>query len=136
LRIEIAPILIKGADEFDTVFKNLNRRVDALLVAPQAFFGVHHKKLLALISAAKLPSIHERRTKPEGGALMSYGPNYAALLRKTASYVEKILKGAKPADLPVEQPTEYELVINMKTAKLLDLTFPESVIARADRVIQ
>ena len=73
---------------------------------------------------------------PEAGALMSYGPNYAALLRKTARHVDKILKGARPAELPVEQPTEYELVINLKTAKALGLTIPQSVLVRADDVIR
>ena len=136
LRIDIVPVLVTTPGELETAFVGLNRRVDALLVAPQAFFAVHRKRVIELAARAKLPAIHERRVFPDAGALMSYGPNYASLLRKTARHVAKILKGTRPADLPVEQPTEYELVINLRTAKALGLTIPQSVLARSDDVIR
>jgi putative ABC transport system substrate-binding protein len=136
LRIDIVPVLITAPNDLEIAFVALNRRVEALLVAPQAFFAVHRRSIIELASRSRLPAIHERRVFPEGGALMSYGPNYAALLRKTARHVDKILKGTEPADLPVEQPTEYELVINLKTAKALGLTIPQSILARADEVIR
>ena len=136
LQIDIVPVRITTPNELETAFAGLNRRVEALLVAPQVFLGVHRRRVIELISLARLPSIHERRALPEAGALMSYGPNYAALLRQAARHVDKILKGVSPADLPVEQPTQYELVINLKTAKTLGLTIPQSVLARADEVLR
>ena len=83
-----------------------------------------------------MPAIYERRAFPDAGGLMSYGPNYAALFRKAARHVDKILRGATPADLPVEQPTEYDFVINLKTAKALGLIIPQAVLARADELIR
>jgi putative ABC transport system substrate-binding protein len=136
LKIDIIPVLITTPDELELTFLHLNRRVQALLVAPQVFFGVRRKRVVELILTAKLPSIHERRAVTEAGALMSYGPNYSALLRQAARHVDRILKGAKPADLPVEQPTKFELVVNLKTAKVLGITIPESILLRADEVIR
>jgi putative tryptophan/tyrosine transport system substrate-binding protein len=135
LNIEIVPVLVNTSKELEAVFSGINRKLQALLVAPQAFFAVHRRRLIDLATLNKLPTIHERKAFPEAGAIMSYGPSYAALLRKTASHVDKILKGTRPADLPVEQPTEYELVINLKTAKTLGLRVPQAVLIRADEVI-
>jgi len=135
MNIEIVPILVSTPKELEAAFSGINRRVEALLVAPQAFFAVHRHKLIDLATQRKLPTIHERKAFPEAGALMSYGPSYTALFRKAAGHVDKILKGTKPADLPVEQPTEYELVINLKTAKAIGLRVPQSVVMRADEVI-
>jgi len=92
--------------------------------------------LLALASKARLPVIYGEKNFAEAGALMSYGPNFGDMFRRSAEYVDKIFKGAKPADLPIEQPKEYELVINLKTAKALGLTIPESILLRADEVIR
>ena len=92
--------------------------------------------LLALASKARLPVIYGEKNFAEAGALMSYGPNFGDMFRRSAEYVDKIFKGAKPADLPIEQPKEYELVINLKTAKALGLTIPEPILLRADEVIR
>jgi putative ABC transport system substrate-binding protein len=136
LDIDIVPVLLVTPNELEVAFVELSRRVQAIFVAPQVFFGVNRRRLMELILLSRLPSIHERRALPEAGALMSYGPNYPALLAKAARHVDKILKGVKPADLPVEQPTEYELVINMRTAKALGLMIPAPILARADDVIR
>ena len=136
LRIDIVPVLVTTPDELETAFAELNLRVQALLVAPQAFFSVHRRRLIELESLKRLPAIHEHRAFPHAGALMSYGPDYTALCRKAARHVDKILKGARPADLPVEQPTKFEFVINLKTAKALGLSIPQSVLVRADEVIR
>jgi putative ABC transport system substrate-binding protein len=136
LGLDIIPVLVKTPSEMQGVFADLNRRVQALLVAPQLFFSLHRQEIVELESMSKLPATHELRKFPDAGALMSYGPNYAALFRKGAQRVDRILKGAHPADLPVEQPTEYELVINLRTAKALGLIVPEVILARADDVIR
>jgi putative ABC transport system substrate-binding protein len=136
LRIDIVPVLVTTPKELETAFEELNRHVEALLVAPQVFFSVHRRRLIELTSLTRLPAIYERRAFPDAGGLMSYGPNYAAVVRSAARHVDKILRGARPADLPVEQPTEYEFVINLKTAKTLGLTIPQPVLVRADEVIR
>src|SRR6476660_7689713 len=96
----------------------------------------HRDAFLDLASKARLPTIHELRRWPEQGALMSYGPDLHDLFYRSASYVDRILKGAKPTDLPIEQPTKFELAINLKTANALGLTVPSSLLARADEVIE
>ena len=136
LRLEIVPVLITTPEELETAFAELSRRVEALLVAPQVFFSLHRRKVIELAAMTRLPAIYELRAFPDAGGLMSYGPDYPALFRKAARHVDKILKGARPADLPVEEPTEYEFVINLKTAKAIGLTVPQSVLARADEVIR
>jgi len=105
--------------------------------AERILFVVHRATLVKLaFKAARLPTTHGASKYAEEGGLMSYGPNRAVLFRRTAGYVDKILKGAKPGDLPIEQPTKFELVINLKTAKALGLTIPESILLRADEVIR
>jgi putative tryptophan/tyrosine transport system substrate-binding protein len=99
-------------------------------------FSSHRKKIADLAVKNRLPTIYERREYVEDGGLMSYGVSEADLFRRAATYVDKILKGAKPADLPVEQPTKFELVINQNTAKQIGLTVPPSVLTRADKVIK
>ena len=111
-------------------------RAGALTVLASAMFFSERRRLVDLAAKNRLPAVYPSREFVDAGGLMSYGPNLADLYRRAATYVDKILKGAKPADLPVEQPTKFELVINLKTAKALGLTIPQSVLGRADQVIE
>ena len=113
------------------------QRPDGLYVTGGgALMSAHGKRIVGFALKSRLPSMYARRGDVDAGGLMSYGPDYGDLFRRAALYVDKILKGAKPADLPVEQPTQFELVINLKTAKQIGLTIPPNVLARADRVIK
>jgi putative ABC transport system substrate-binding protein len=117
-------------------FAAANRsRADGLIVQSHAIYYVHRRQIAELAIWYRLPTIFSQREHVEVGGLMAYGANLADLSRR-AAYVDKILKGAKPADLPVEQPTKFELVINRKTAKALGLTIPQSILVRADEVIE
>jgi putative ABC transport system substrate-binding protein len=111
-------------------------RADALILLQSAFLNTHRTRILKLAAQRRLPTMFAERTHVESGGLMSYAPSLFDLQRRSARYVAKILKGAKPADLPVEQPTKFELVINLKTAKQIGLTIPPNVLARADKVIR
>ena len=124
-------------NQFDAAFAGMAKgRVDALVVVPDGMFLLHRARLAELTARNRLPSIHGLRESVEAGGLMSYGPSNFAMFRRAALFVDKILRGAKPADLPVEQPTKFELVINLKTAKTLGLTIPRSLLLRADQVIE
>ncbi len=137
LGMQLQLLEARGPDEFDGTFAAMAKeRVGALLVVSEAMFNIHRVRLADLAARNKLPSMHGFREDAEAGGLMSYGPDLADLFRRSATYVDKILKGAKPGDLPVEQPTKFELVINLKTAKALGLTIPASVLSRADQVIE
>jgi putative ABC transport system substrate-binding protein len=105
-------------------------------VLPSALFASRIPQMVVLAAQHRLPAMYEHRAFVEAGGLMSYGPDHGDMSRRLAVYVDKILKGAKPADLPIEQPTQLELVINLKTAKALGLTIPPSLLARADQVIE
>jgi putative ABC transport system substrate-binding protein len=127
----------RDPDEFARAFSDMtSARAAALTVLPGAMFLREHRRLVDLAAKNRLPAVYPLREFVDAGGLMSYGANQADLFRRAATYVDKILKGAKPGDLPVEQPTKFELVINLKTAKALGLTIPQSVLARADEVIQ
>jgi putative tryptophan/tyrosine transport system substrate-binding protein len=126
---------VRGAGDFASALNAL-RGIDGVLNADTPLFVTHRARLVEAVAASRLPAIYPARVYVEAGGLMSYGPNLPDLWKRAATYVDKILKGAKPADLPVEQPSTFELVINLKAAKPLGLTIPQSVLVRADEVIQ
>jgi putative ABC transport system substrate-binding protein len=133
LGVSIQPIMIGGGEELDIAFARMSKeRIDAVIVQP----SLPTKRAAELALKHRLAAVSVPRWFAEEGGLMSYSAKLADLYRQAASYVDKILKGAKPADLPVMQPTTFELVINLKTAKVIGLTIPPSVLARADEVIQ
>lgn len=128
--------VLDGAD-IERAFSVFAReRAEAVIVLDEAFIFIHAKRVAELAAGQRLPTMHAWRQSVMAGGLMSYGPNPGEMLRLAATYVDKILKGAKPADLPVEQPTKFELVINLKTAKALGLTIPLSLLLRADEMIE
>ena len=136
LGVRLQFVEARGPADFDRAFSDMTRaRAGALTVLASAMFFNERRRLVDLAAKNRLPAVYPLREFVDAGGLMSYGPNLADLFRRAATYVDKILKGAKPADLPVEQPTKFELVINLKTAKALGLTIPPSVLARADEVI-
>ena len=137
LSIELSFVGVRTPDQFGSAFSDAIRaNAQALYVVEDPIFFTHRVAILELASAARLPTIHELTRWPEAGALMSYGPDLNDLFRRAAFYVARILRGAKPADLPVEQPTKFELVINLKTAKALGLNVPPTLLALADEVIE
>ena len=135
VRLEI--VEARGHTDIDTAFSKMTRsRAGALTVLPSAMLFTERRRLVDLAAKNRLPAVYVQREFVEAGGLMAYGPNLANLFRRAATYVDKILKGAKPGDLPVEQPTKFDLVINLKTAKALGLTIPPSLLGRADEVLQ
>jgi putative ABC transport system substrate-binding protein len=123
--------------DVETAFQTARKgRSDAVLALASRVLVAHRARVAELTVRNRLPTIHSQREHVLSGGLMSYGVSYADLYRRAAAYVHKILKGAKPGDLPIEQPTKFELVINLKAAKALGLTIPPAVLARADEVIQ
>ncbi len=125
------------AADFAGVFETFAKaRVQALLVLPSSLFNAERGQLISLAAKARLPAIYEHSAFTEAGGLISYGANFLDMYRQSAYFVDKILRGAKPADLPVQQPTHYDLVINLKTAKELDLKIPQTLMVRADKVIE
>jgi len=137
LGVRLQFVEARGPDEFARAFSDMSSaRAGALTVLPSNRFLREHRRLVDLAAENRLPAVYTSREFVDAGGLMSYGANSADLHRRAATYVDKILKGAKPGDLPVEQPTKFELVINLKTAKALGLTIPLSVLAHADDLIQ
>jgi putative ABC transport system substrate-binding protein len=135
LGIEIAISEIRRAKEIEPAVAAMKGRVHALYVVADSLMGSHRMLINTLAMAARLPTVHGFREYAETGGLMSYGPNISDMFRRAAEIVDRILRGAKPADLPVEQPTKFELVINLKTAKRLGLNVSPTLLARADKVI-
>jgi putative tryptophan/tyrosine transport system substrate-binding protein len=127
---------IRRVDDIAGAFDALGGRVDALYVTAEALVNVNHVRINTLAVGARLPTMHGFREWVEWGGLMSYGANFPSLYRRAAEFVDKILRGAKPADIPVEQPTKFDLVVNLTTAKALGLKMPEALLLRADEVIE
>ncbi len=137
LRVQLKYLQAHGPNDFARALAAMSReRVDGLILLPSPMFLSERRHIVDLAAKNRLPAMFFFREFAEAGGLMSYGPNFPELWRSAAAYVDKILKGAKPADLPVEQPTKFELVINLKTAKALGLTIPQSLLLRADELIQ
>ena len=137
LGVQLQPREARSAAEIEGAFAAMSRdRVRAVIVLAGYLFLDQRTRVVALAAKRRLPAMYLTRDFVDAGGLMAYGPNYPDLFRRAATFVDKILKGAKPADLPVEQPTKFELVLNQKTAKALGITFPPSVLLRAEQVIQ
>ena len=137
LGLKLQSLGVRSANDFDATFKAaLTERAQALINLPEALVNANFKRIAAFAAKHKMPAIYSDQTAIDVNGLMFYGPNTSEIWRRAAIYVDKILKGAKPADLPVEQPTKFELVINLKIAKQIGLTIPPKVLIRADRVIK
>jgi putative ABC transport system substrate-binding protein len=137
LGVKLQVLRALDPDTIDGAFMAMSReRAEALVEIPNARYVQHRERILKHVAKNRLPSIYSHNLDVEDGGLMSYGVNYAAEYRRTAIYADKILKGAKPADLPIEQPVKFELVINLKAAKQIGLKIPPNVLTRADRVIR
>jgi putative ABC transport system substrate-binding protein len=137
LGVRLQPVGVRDPNEFKSAFSAMTREhAGALMLLADSMFRAYRARIVELAGRSRLPSIFWTRDSVEAGGLMSYGATYPDLYRRAAIFVDKILKGAKPADLPVEQPTKFEFVINLKTAKQIGLTIPPNVLARADRVIR
>jgi putative tryptophan/tyrosine transport system substrate-binding protein len=137
LNLTLLPVDVPAPEGFATAFTAIKRaHVGAILVGGSPFFWGNRHRIIAFAAEERLPACYWDRIFAESGGLMSYGADYADITRRAASYVDKILRGAKPGDLPIEQPTRFELVINTKTAKALGLTIPQSLLLRADQIIE
>ena len=136
LGLDSVTMEIRRGEDIEPLFGALKERTDALYVCADPLVVTHQVRINAFALAAKLPTMHSLREHIETGGLISYGPNFPDLFRRTADYVDKILRGAKPADIPVEQPTKFDLVINLTTARALGLDIPPTLLARADEVIE
>ena len=137
LGLELQSIEIRGPDDFDGAFQTATRKRAGALLTLADSLTINHQSLIVYLAAkSRLPTMHEQREFVEAGGLMSYGPSVLGLFRHVATYVDKILKGRKPDDLPVEQPMKFEFIINLKAAKQIGLTIPPNLLVRADRVIR
>jgi putative tryptophan/tyrosine transport system substrate-binding protein len=137
IAVEVAEAPVRNTTEIEEAIAKLGREPGGgLIVPPDAFTVLHHQLLIRLAQQHRLPAVYAYRTYVAEGALMSYGPDVYDVFRRSASYVDRILKGAKPADLPIQQPTKFELAINLKTAKALGLQIPDKLLALADEIIE
>jgi putative ABC transport system substrate-binding protein len=136
LGFEVAIFDIRRAEDIEPVFEALKNRAEVLYVCADPLVFANRVRVATLALGARLPTIYDNEAFVEAGGLMSYGPSFADMFRRSAEYVDKILRGAKPADLPVEQPTKLDLVVNLTTAKVIGLSVPPTLLARADKVIE
>jgi putative ABC transport system substrate-binding protein len=136
LGLKVVILEVRRAEDIAPAFDALNGRAEALYVCSDAFLVDNRIQIATLALRARLPTSDPSREFVEAGGLMSYGPNFPDLFRRAAEYVDRILRGTKAADIPVEQPTKFDLIINLTTAKALGLTIPESFLLRADEVIE
>jgi putative ABC transport system substrate-binding protein len=136
IALEVIPLEIRRGEDIVPAFEAFKDRAEALYVVIDPLTNTHRGRINTLALAERLPTMHATREGVEAGGLMSYGPNLPDLFRRAADHVDKILRGSKPADIPVEQPTKFDLVVNLTTAKALGLTVPETLLARADEVIE
>jgi putative tryptophan/tyrosine transport system substrate-binding protein len=134
--IEATTFPIRRAEDIAAAFEALKEQVDALFVVQDALLVANRTRLITFSLAARLPTVFRSREFVQAGGLMSYGPNFQSLFQRAAEYVDKILRGTKPGDVPVEQPTKFDLVVNLTTAKAIGLMVPQSLLARADEVIE
>jgi len=134
--LKILRIEVRNPETLNHAFEQAGQKAQAVLVLPDPIIAEHRTQVSALATKYRLPTMYALRDFVDVGGLMVYGPDFAVAWRRAADYVDKILKGAKPADLPIEQPTKYVLVVNLKTAKALGITIPESILLRADEVIR
>jgi putative tryptophan/tyrosine transport system substrate-binding protein len=136
LGVQLHLVEVRGSDEFERVFSTMtSARAEALIVFPSAMLFNERRRLVDLAARHRLPAMYQAREIVELGGLIAYGASIPDLIRRSATHVDKILKGAKPADLPMEQPTKFELIINLKTAEALGLTIPSTLLFQADKVI-
>ena len=137
LGLQFQSLEVRDSKDFDTVFEAATKgRAEALLTSPSSFLNTHQTRIIEFATKNRLPAMYAQPEFVDVGGLMSYAPNYADLFRRAAVYVDKILKGTRPGDIPVEQPTKFEFIINLKAAKQIGLTIPPNVLARADKVIK
>jgi len=136
LGLEVTTSEIRRAEDIAPAFEALRERADALYLCPDPLMNTNRTRINILAVGARLPTMHGIREYVEAGGLMSYGPNLASQFRRAADFVDKILRGAKPAEIPVEQPTKFDLIINLTAAKALGLEIPPTLLARADEVIE
>jgi putative ABC transport system substrate-binding protein len=134
--VVVARLEIRHPAAIPSILESIKGRADALYVAVDGLLAANRIRINAFALTARIPAVWNQRVHVERGALMSYGPDFAHLFRRTAEYVDKILRGAKPADLPIEQPTKFDFVVNLSTARSLGLTISESILLRADEVIE
>jgi putative tryptophan/tyrosine transport system substrate-binding protein len=137
LKVEAIAAPVRGDVEIEQVITSLGRELGAgLIISPDGFMFIHRAHIISLTAKNKVAAIYQFSEYVQDGGLLSYGPDFGDVYRRSASYVDRILRGAKPADLPVQLPTKFEMAVNVKTAKALDLTVPQSILLRADEVIE
>jgi putative ABC transport system substrate-binding protein len=137
LGVKLQSLPVRSLDDFDSAFARAKREgAQALITNSGPLINTQQRQVLDFAAKNRLPAMYHSPEFVEAGGLMSYAPNYADLFRRAADFVDKILKGARPADLPAEQPTKFEFLVNLKTAKQIGLTIPQKVLARADKVIK